>query len=58
MQSASAEHVVGQALPLQPAYGAQLIGEPAEQVPVPLHMRAGVTEPLLHTWAAQTVLLE
>jgi hypothetical protein len=54
-QSLSCTQLEAQTLPLQLAYGEQLTGEAAVQVPEPLHVRAGVAEPEAHAAAAHVV---
>jgi hypothetical protein len=48
---------VAHALPLHPAYGAQLFVAPAVHMPVPLQVPAMVSCPLLHEAAAQSALV-
>jgi hypothetical protein len=45
VQSASPAQLDAQTAPAQPAYGEQLVGEAATQVPAPSQARAGVASP-------------
>jgi hypothetical protein len=54
-QSLSCAQLVGQTLPLQPAYGEQLTAVGVEQLPAPSQVAAGVADPAVHEAAPQLV---